>query len=386
MADKPGQLLAATEFARLAGVTRERLRTWERRHSFPAPRRGENGRRRYDPLDVARVISVRRALDAGVPLAAAIAAVVEARAEPRAVSEDLRASLADHAPVSLVALSGPIPLTVEYANETVAEAAGAPAAGESVLELAPWFEGSRGHRDLLEVFAGPHTAVAIEHPDWTAGMQTVAESLAYRVPAAAGASPLVALIGLDTDRERTIRAELRNLQHERDGLAERLDDIERWSVAAQAVVSCLTDNAGAPALADAAAALVRPLGAIDVAIAPYMSGQLVVGSSTRRLLGPDMVTVSAHDELVAALRDGEPHWLGERAAAAFGAPRDLATLMAPVRAGGETLGAVVTLLPDEATLQAAHRRLLAIVSTTIGYALLRVRMADAIDPGEPEES
>ena len=44
--------MSATRFAQLTGVSRERLRTWERRYGFPAPRRVAQGPRRYAVEDV----------------------------------------------------------------------------------------------------------------------------------------------------------------------------------------------------------------------------------------------------------------------------------------------------------------------------------------------
>ena len=53
-----GQTVSATRFAELTGVSRERLRTWERRYGFPEPR-GGSGPRRYALADIPRVVAVR---------------------------------------------------------------------------------------------------------------------------------------------------------------------------------------------------------------------------------------------------------------------------------------------------------------------------------------
>ena len=71
-ADKGGQTVSATRFAALTGVSRERLRTWERRYGFPVPHRTDAGPRRYALEDVQRVVAVRRAAEAGVPIPRAI--------------------------------------------------------------------------------------------------------------------------------------------------------------------------------------------------------------------------------------------------------------------------------------------------------------------------
>src|SRR4051794_41465531 len=73
MAVVGAQTVSATRFAQLTGVSRERLRTWERRYGFPSPQRVGDGPRRYALDDVGPVVAVRQAAGAGVPLAEAVA-------------------------------------------------------------------------------------------------------------------------------------------------------------------------------------------------------------------------------------------------------------------------------------------------------------------------
>src|SRR3954466_6682002 len=112
---KAGQTITATQFAALTGVSRERLRTWERRYGFPLPHRVGGGARRYAVEDVARVVAVRRAAAQAVPLPVAIA---QARAgtPAKAAAPQTLAALVEHLPVPVVALSGPAPMRVEYVN------------------------------------------------------------------------------------------------------------------------------------------------------------------------------------------------------------------------------------------------------------------------------
>ncbi|MGE3674343.1 MAG: MerR family transcriptional regulator [Polyangiaceae bacterium] len=51
--------------SRLTGITPDKLRIWERRYGFPVPSRTQSGARVYSDADVARLILVRRAMDAG---------------------------------------------------------------------------------------------------------------------------------------------------------------------------------------------------------------------------------------------------------------------------------------------------------------------------------
>jgi hypothetical protein len=367
--DKGGQSMSATEFAALTGVSRERLRTWERRHGFPAPLRAHRGPRRYAIDDVARVVAVRRAVETGVPLPAAIAATdVPA---PTGISDMAAQGLAEHAPVAVVALSGPEPLRVEYVNAAVRGRPGAPSPGDDLLALAPWFAEEAGARTLRRLFTADIIAAACEHPDWTAGLGPGAHSIAYRLPHEAGRPPLVALIGVDTSRERRTRQALAEAERERERLAATVERDARFGAAAAAVVDLFRLQGGPGALGDATSLLVRRLGAVDAAIAPYMTGSLVLGRSARGLLGPEMVTVTRFADLADALRDGEIAWVGEAAATAFGAPAGVALLVVPLMTAGEVLGSLLLLFDEPTELDASQNRLLRTISAVLAFALLR---------------
>jgi len=373
------QTVSATEFAGLTGVSRERLRTWERRHAFPAPVRSNGGARRYAVDDVARVVAVRRAVEAGVPLPAAIAAT-DLPADA-GISDEARAALAEHAPLAVVALSGPRPLRIEYLNAAVRGRPRAPAVGEDLLELAPWFAEEPGCRTLKRLFTSDIAAAACEHPDWMDELHPGAHSIAFRLPHEPGQRPLVALVGIDTSRERRTRRQLAEAEREREMLAKQLEADRRFSDAAVNVAELFRTQAGSAALAEAASAIVRQLGAVDAALAPYMTGAVLIGRSARGLLGPDMVTVTRFDDLAEVLREGTPGWLGDAAAAAFGAPAGLALLAVPLVAAGETLGALLILFDAEQELEEGHRRLLRVVASILAFALIRERVAgESRDP------
>jgi DNA-binding transcriptional MerR regulator len=378
---KGGQTVSATDFAALTGVTRERLRTWERRHGFPRPVRHGGGSRRYDVEDVPRVVAVRRAVETGIPVQEAIGATD--LPERPGISAGARSALAEHAPIAVVALSGPEPLRVEFANATVRSRPGAPQPGDLLLERAPWFAGEPGYRTLKRLFTADVVAAACEHPDWTAGLRPGAHSIAYRLPHEEAERPLVALIGIDTARERRTREALIEAERDRDELREAMERDARFTEATAAVVDLLRLRGGAGALADATQVLVRRLGAVDAALAPYMAGALVLGRSARGLLGPEMVTVSRFDDLAEAQQDGEPTWLMPATAAAFGAQSGLEVLAVPMLAAGELLGSLLVVMDERAALTDAQRRVLRVVAGTMAFALLRERLqGDLRDPVE----
>ncbi len=66
--DKPREYLTSSELARLAGVSSDTLRHYERKRVLPAPKRGINGYRHYSPAAVERVRLIRSALAVGFSL------------------------------------------------------------------------------------------------------------------------------------------------------------------------------------------------------------------------------------------------------------------------------------------------------------------------------
>ncbi len=379
---RSGQTVSATDFAALTGVSRERLRTWERRHGFPLPVRAHGGSRRYAVDDVGRVVAVRRAVESGVPLPAAIGATD--LPSDAGISRAAQAALAEHAPVAVVALSGPEPLRVEWVNAAVRHRPDAPRPGEDLLELAPWFAAQPGCATLRRLFTDDLVAAGCEHPDFTAGLRRGARSIAYRLPHEAGERPLIALIAVDTGRELRTRQLLAEADRDREALRERTEGDARFAEALAAITDIFRLSSGMAAIGDATAALVRRLGAVDAAIAPSMAGALVLGRSARGLLGPEMVTVTRFQDLAQALRDGETAWLAEATARAFGAPSGLAVFVVPMLAAGESLGALVVVVDERADLSTTQRRILRGVSATVAFALLRERLVGELrdtDPG-----
>ncbi|MCW3016177.1 MAG: hypothetical protein JWO02_3269 [Solirubrobacterales bacterium] len=378
--DKVGQTVSATEFAALTGVSRERLRTWERRHGYPAPVRVAGGARRYAVAEIPRIVGIRRAVEAGVPLATALRA--EEPDGDQSIGVHAAAALAEHAPLAVIALSGPEPLVVRSVNAVVAARPDAPKPGDDLLELAPWFAEDPGYATLRRLFTDDLMAAPCTHPDWMSGMRPGAQSLAYRLPHELGRPPLVALVGIDTARERRTREVLQSTEAEVAALRAQLAQDRDFADAAAAVADIFRAHGGAATLADATTVLVRRLGAVDAGLAPTMGGALVLGRSSRGLLGPELVTVARFDDLADALRERDPAWMPPAVAAAFGAPPGLELLVVPLQAAAETLGAVLMLFDERSVLSETGARLLRVASGTIALALVRERVAGELqDPG-----
>ena len=358
----------------MTGVSRERLRTWERRYGFPRPLRVGRGPRRYELVDAARVVAVRRAAEQGVPLSDAIAQS-DATA-PAGVSAITLQAIPERLPAPVLLLSGPEPVRIEYVNPALAERVGSPAPGTELVRVAPWLTGSECEATLGALFAGSATVRDCVHPAWSGFSTETARSLLYVLPVEPGRAPLVAMVELDSPDDRDLRSELAELETDRDRLRTLVDRRDRWVVTSAEIAALFQRETGATLIQATAETIVRRLPPIDAGVAIYMGGELALGSSTRGLLGPCMVTVTAHADIAAVLRNGTPAWLEPSTAAAFGAPADVLVLAVPVAVLGETLGAILLVMDEPRPIAGEVGQLLTVLSAAIGFVLLRDRLVE----------
>src|SRR4051794_18369244 len=139
--DKAGQTVSATRFSEMTGVTRERLRTWERRFGVPEPIRVGARPRRSAVAAAPRVVAVRFAAQAGTPLETAIAAA-RASAPHEAPSERAFRAAVELAPVPVALVSGPEPLRLAWSNAALRAIEGSPAPGEALVTVAAHHTGA----------------------------------------------------------------------------------------------------------------------------------------------------------------------------------------------------------------------------------------------------
>jgi MerR family transcriptional regulator, light-induced transcriptional regulator len=375
--DRGGQTVSATYFAGLTGVSRERLRTWERRYGFPVPRRVGSGPRRYALEDVPRVVAVRRAADAGVPIPHAIERSRNAEA-PAPLAAGTFAALVEHAPVPVAALSGPAPLRVEFVNGALRAMTGAPRPGEELTTALPAFNDSPSVRALQQLFATEGGPTETEHPAWDGHSRETARSAIFRLPSDPGARPLVAMIGLEGEGDRRARATLADLEREIEELRRHDERQTRWLDTLAMMAEEFRREPGRAAIDNGLDVVIRHTKAVDGAVAFYVSGQLVVPGSRRGLLDARPVTVSAHPELARCLRDADPTWLDPAASLALGVPADLYASAVPIVVAGEPLGLLVFLFEEVEPHDRDNRRLLVAVSAAMGFALLRDRLAQEL--------
>jgi MerR family transcriptional regulator, light-induced transcriptional regulator len=386
-ADKGGQTLSATRFAELTGVSRDRLRTWERRFGFPEPVRVGSGPRRYQLADAARVVSIRDAAASGTPLADAIGAardVVPLEAPPVGAFRHA----VELAPVPVALISGPEPLRLAWGNAALRAIEGAPAPGELLDGVAAHQTGAV----LREHFVHDLRPVEIEHPPWGgsvvgAGSRPMrSRSMVYRLPVDPGQRPLVAIVGVETRGEHEARVALAAAEAELARLQHREERHERWLDALGGLASEFQHEPGPDVIASALDILIRQTRAVDVGLASYVSGRLALHGTRRGALGATALTVAAHPQVGRALRDVDGAWLEETTARALGVPDGLYAVGVPVAVAGEVLGLLVMVFDEVEPLDGDNRRLLAAISASVGFALLRDRLVRELQTATVSEA
>ena len=113
---------------------------------------------------------------------------------------------------------------------------------------------------------------------------------------------------------------------------------------------------------------------MDAGLASYVSGRLALHGTRRGVLEATALTVAAYPQIGRALRDVDGAWLDESAARPLGIPEGLHAVGVPVAVAGEVLGMMVMVFDEIEPLDEDNRRLLAAISASVGFALLRDRL------------
>ncbi|MBJ7329145.1 MAG: MerR family transcriptional regulator [Solirubrobacteraceae bacterium] len=350
-----GPTLSASEFAAVTGMTRDRLRTWERRHGWPHPVRSEGGARRYLTDDAVRVVAVRRLHESGMPLERAIAQ--HTGGALRSLAASTWRGLVDELPMPVVILSGPVPLTVVHANAVVRERPGGPQTGDVLEDIAAWFAADPAYDRLAEVFTTDERVAVCTHPDWTGGMTRPTRSMAVRMPQRPGTLPLVALVGIDTSVNRQAQAEVGRIRLEREILSERTTRLEAWAATAAEITKLVTTGS-VRALRTGMHALRKQTDASDTACYLVADGEIRLVTSLRGRFAPLPDALS--DDLRAALADArEPRWLRAEDAAGLGAPVTCGvTLLGTAVLGGDARMVIALASLEPLALERAEQELL----------------------------
>ena len=370
----------ATRFAALTGVSRERLRTWERRYGFPEPHRD---RCRAAPLRAARTSS------AWSPCAAPPRPACRSRGRssarrydeaPSHLASHIFAALVEHAPVPVAALSGPAPLRVEFVNGALRALPGAPRPGEELTTALPAFYDSPCVLALQQLFATAGGPTEAEHPAWGGDARQAARSALFRLPSEPDARPLVAMVGLEGEGERVARAALAELQREVEELRRRDERHTRWLDALALLAEEFRREPGRVGASTTGSTWSCATPTRSTPPSPSTSrGQLVVPTLAPRpaRVQPDhrrrRIPSSRAACATASRRGSTPP-----RSAALGVPPDLHASAMPIVVAGEPLGLLVFVFAEVEPHDEDNGRLLTAVSAAMGFALLRDRLAQEL--------
>lgn len=329
--------VTAQEMARLTGVGRERLRTWERRHGFPIPTQSEHGNRQYRADDVSRVIAVRQLAQQGVPLAQAIPAVIDGALVDDASLDSLGPAL-DHADAPAVALGGPLPLRVLWANAQAREASPDLEVGQTLDANHPWL--TRTAIDGVERLMADERddALVVDHGPGADGAPRT-QSLAWRASTLRSGHPVVVVMGLPEGSavQPTGAIDAGALQAE----------VGRWVDGVSRARQVLATHTGLAGAQRSLRSLRESLGAIDAFLVFPDREHLRCATSVRRIIGSRVVASSDCAALGAGLTAGDVVWLPAADGRALGVPAGMRAISIPLVAGGVRIGATIIVFPGQ---------------------------------------
>jgi GAF domain-containing protein len=180
---------------------------------------------------------------------------------------------------------------------------------------------------------------------------------------------------------------LARAEAELTSLRDRAERHDRWLDALGGLAAEFQHEPGPDVIASGLDILIRQTGAVDVGLATYVSGRLALHATRRGALAATALTVAAHPQIGRTLRDVDGAWLDEPAARSLGVPEGLHSVGVPIAVAGEVLGMLVMVFDEVEPLDDDNRRLLAAISASVGFALLRdrlVRELAALSAAPPE--
>ncbi len=364
-ADTPAPAtVSAPEMARITGVGRERLRTWERRHGFPTPVRTPNGVRRYLAADVRRVVAIARSIESGVAVADAIRDELASPAPELSTAVAFDRALEDCSE-PVIAIAGPAPLRVAWANGITLHSPDAPLVGED-LTAGTMFGGSTlaEFQELMQS-TGLEGRV-IEVRDWTQRVPRSVTVLAWRLTPTAAEEPTIVLMQLP---QLTAAAP--------PVMTPDLSATTSWVRAADKMQAILREERGLSSAQRALAALLSTTGGLDGFLAIQRPDSLRAATSVTGALPARAIPRVLEGELDRAVGADTITWLSEHAAAALGTPARSRTLVVPLAAGGDRIGALFLVYRDVLDTPAPVPALLLAAGMTVALTLQREHLTAA---------
>lgn len=358
----------------MTGVSRERLRTWERRHNFPKPHRENQGPRRYAVADAAKVIAARRLIEQNIPVATAISRVETENCLNQPIPSVAFSSLCEVSPIPTLIISGPSLLQVEYINFAARSIPQAPLLGSKLEEL---FE-ERHLTALREAFAysTPHRS---QRPRWHQPEMGVLPIITTALTSMQE-KPLVAVFDLETRNEQIIRSDLERSEQNNQILTKEKDRLSHQLETCLLIANELKGLSGTKATGHVTQILIDRLGAVDAALVPYVAGQLVLSHSISGLLGSEMIAVAAHNDLQELLHATTTRWLKPDTAALFGVPEDLHVLASSIACAEEPMGLLLAVFDHQNDPANGLYKVMGIISGDIGLAMMQERLLETKFP------
>lgn len=363
--------LTSREFVTLTGVTPERVRTWQRRFGFPTSTPDRRGRRGFFASDVPRVLAVKQMVHAGEPVAEAVRGVLAGRAlqVDFGVLEDAFGAL----PTPVVAVSGPAPVALVWANAAALAAGASSEPGELSRPLA---DRSSTLQNLL--IDPPESPVWFAHRPWfedaaaspATALATPVRSMvwAYGAPAFVPAVLVIVDVPVGHVDEATEAAtaqaaeqaqQAATVARSREARAER-----EWVGAVGVARRALQRGVGRQAIDDAVGALVAARVVDDALIVLPQGEEVRVVLSARGRPSTTAISQESRHELAASIVEDGPVALGREAARELAGCDGRHVVAVPLIAGRAELGYVVLIAdPSQAPVTPPAALAMAFAST-----------------------
>lgn len=357
----PEATVTAQEMARLTGVGRERLRTWERRHGFPVPTQSAHGNRRYRATDVGRVIAVRQLARQGVPLVQAVDTVRTGALPEQPAVETLGPAL-DRADAPAVVFGGPLPLRVVWANQAARDAHPSLRVGAAITHDDPW-PGRAAIPAIEALIASERDAAAVvEH-----GVQhgAPAQSLAWRASSLQEGQATVVVLQLP-DGAAVATAPLQTMALHAD--------VGRWVDGVARARSVLAAHPGLAGTQRSLRTLREALDAIDALLVFPDDAQLRTATSVRRIIAGRAVAAADCAAIADAPTDTVA-WLSAVEGRALGLPPGMRGAVIPLAAGGSFVGAAVLVFAEAVAIDLLAAEVALAYGTVVATMIQRDRAA-----------
>lgn len=380
--------LTSREFVALTGVSAERVRTWQRRFGFPATTPDRRGRRGFFATDVPRVLAVKQLVAAGAPVAEAVRDVQAGRSLQ--VDLDVLESSFGSLDTPVVAVAGPSPMTVLWANDAAREAA---PDGIDSVEL-PYTLRDRNTTLQALLIEPPDEPVWLAHRPWFAepapadsvdALETPSRAVAWAcgAPAFVPAVLLVMDVPSADDEQGDDPAGSHsglgfNVQQQQQHQRQRSLVEHDWAVAVGTARRALQRGAGGKAVDQALGALIGGGVGRDALLVLPQGEELRVLLSARGNLPTSALSPGATRELRSTIDADVPVVLGSKTTAELLAPDGGHGVATALLAGRAEVGFLVIATDHAPDLSQIQTDLLLAFSTTLAAAITRDRAAAAL--------